>query len=91
MSHAVLLLSGHKQSLLVLLFKQHELHLVVLKRVVAIVRALGTGGRNGCTVLWHVHALLLLIKVVLIVHGLLVHGTRLCAAGTHLWVRRHAL
>jgi hypothetical protein len=35
-NHVVLLLPGHKKSLLVLLFQQHELHLVVLERVVAL-------------------------------------------------------
>lgn len=33
--HAVLFLSRHQQPLLVLLFKQHELHLIILEGVVA--------------------------------------------------------
>jgi hypothetical protein len=46
-SHVILLLTGHEQSLLVLLLQKHELHLVVLKRVVALLRSAGGGGGHA--------------------------------------------
>jgi hypothetical protein len=41
--HVILLLSGHEESLLVLLLQQHKLHRVILESVIALRRARGTG------------------------------------------------
>lgn len=45
--HVVLLLPGHQQALLVLLLEQHQLHLVVLQGVVAVVGVCGTLTGHG--------------------------------------------
>jgi hypothetical protein len=41
--HTVLFLSSHQQSLLILLFQKHQLHLVILKGVVALRLPWGSG------------------------------------------------
>ena len=65
--HIILFLTGHQQSLLILLFQEHQLHLIVLKGMVAsLVRA---GGNHSPTIdgvevvavhgrTWHLAALL---------------------------------
>jgi hypothetical protein len=37
--HAILLLTSHHQATLILLFKQHKLHLIVLESMVAMLTA----------------------------------------------------
>src|ERR1700761_3466714 len=94
MCQTVLLLSCHEQPLLILLLKQHKLHLIVLQSMVAAVAVrLACGGGNlstvralqrdttvvGCGVEFSSSA----------VHARLAHGTTLRSAGAH--VGRDAL
>lgn len=92
MGHAVLLLACHEQSFLVLLLEQHELHLIVLQCVVAVVGcALRTSGCYSSAVLWHAHSGVVVEFSAGAVDALLIHGTRLCATWTHCGILRHAL
>lgn len=92
MDHIVLFLSGHEQSLLVLLLQQHELHLVVLQGVVTpgLVAVLthAVVGHIG----WVDHACTVGCRVkVAAIDTHLAHRTSLLTSWDHSSVLRHAL